>query len=379
MLAFAERTGLSSRLVPRRYLWTDAFAVCNFLGLGRATGEAVYTTLALRLIEQVHQVLGRLRPGGPQAEWLSGLGERDGAAHPTTAGLRIGKKLPERGPDDPLDERLEWDRDGQYFHYLTKWMHALDQAARATGEPRFNLWARELAIAAHRSFCYGPAGRRRMVWKMSTDLTRPLVSSMGQHDAVDGLITALQLQATAADLPRASAEPVMTGLIADYGAMVAGQALGTTDPLGLGGLLMDASRVAQLAAADSDPLDLLLESALQGLPIYVQAGDLHDAAARRLAFRELGLAIGLHALALVRQSVERRGTTARTRAGVEALARFAPLARVIEGFWLDRGHREAARYVDHRDINDVMLATSLAPHGFIVLSPVSRDSAPGSE
>ena len=169
----------------------------------------------------------------------------------------------------------------------------------------------------------------------------------------------------------------MTDLIADYRAMVAGHTLATTDPLGLGGLLMDASRVAQLAAVDGDLLDLLLESALQGLPIYAQARDLHDAAARRLAFRELGLSIGLHALALVRQSVERRGTTARTKAVVEALARFAPLARVIEGFWLDRGHRETASYVDHRDINDVMLATSLAPNGFIVLPPVGRDSAPG--
>jgi len=37
-------------------------------------------------------------------------------------------------------------------------------------------------------------------------------------------------------------------------------------------------------------------------------------------------------------------------------------------FRLDRGHREAASYVEHREINVVMLATSLAPNGFIVLS-----------
>src|SRR5216684_2205383 len=57
-------------------------------------------------------------------------------------GLRIGKKLPERSAGEPFDEQLEWDRDGQYFHYLTKWMHALDQVARSTKQPRFNLWAR---------------------------------------------------------------------------------------------------------------------------------------------------------------------------------------------------------------------------------------------
>jgi len=32
---------------------------------------------------------------------------------------------------------------------------------------------------------------------MSIDLSRPLVSSMGQHDALDGLITYLQLMAAA--------------------------------------------------------------------------------------------------------------------------------------------------------------------------------------
>jgi hypothetical protein len=52
----------------------------------------------------------------------------------------------------PFDQGLEWDRDGQYFHYLTKWMHALDQVSAATGDPRFNLWARELAEVAHAAF-----------------------------------------------------------------------------------------------------------------------------------------------------------------------------------------------------------------------------------
>ena len=34
MMEFARKTGLSPASgAPRRYLWTDAFAVCNFLGL----------------------------------------------------------------------------------------------------------------------------------------------------------------------------------------------------------------------------------------------------------------------------------------------------------------------------------------------------------
>ena len=42
MLGFAERTGIADGRPPRRYLWTDAFAVCNFLALARATGEQRY-------------------------------------------------------------------------------------------------------------------------------------------------------------------------------------------------------------------------------------------------------------------------------------------------------------------------------------------------
>jgi len=38
MTNYAERTGLASEQPRRRYLWTDAFAVCNYLGLARSSG-----------------------------------------------------------------------------------------------------------------------------------------------------------------------------------------------------------------------------------------------------------------------------------------------------------------------------------------------------
>jgi hypothetical protein len=142
---FAVRTGLDSDQPVQRYLWTDAFAVCNYLGLARNTGDQRYRDLVLRLVSQVHHTLGRHRQDDARHGWISGLAEGEGEAHPTRGGLRIGKPLPERGARDAFDERLEWDRDGQYFHYLTKWMHALDQLSRATGESRYNLWARELS------------------------------------------------------------------------------------------------------------------------------------------------------------------------------------------------------------------------------------------
>src|SRR3569833_1599613 len=48
MMSFAEHTGLTTDRRPRHYLWTDAFAVCNFLGMERAIGERQYRDLAVR-------------------------------------------------------------------------------------------------------------------------------------------------------------------------------------------------------------------------------------------------------------------------------------------------------------------------------------------
>jgi len=157
MLDFADRTGLTARgIPPRRYLWTDSFAVCNFFELYRQTGDSRFLKLALALIDQVHETLGRHRPDDVRQGWISGLAEKEGREHPTAGGLRIGKALPERRPDEPLDDRLEWDQDGQYFHYLTKWMHALHRASRVTGDANFKRMARELAYAAHARFTYRP-------------------------------------------------------------------------------------------------------------------------------------------------------------------------------------------------------------------------------
>src|SRR5688572_29424758 len=115
MDGFAERTGLTAGS-QRRYLWTDAFAVCNLLALRRATGIRDYDDLARRLVDAVHNVLGRHRADAPLTGWLSGFEENAGEAHPTIAGLRIGKPLPERPRGQPLEPDIEWDRDGQYFH-----------------------------------------------------------------------------------------------------------------------------------------------------------------------------------------------------------------------------------------------------------------------
>lgn len=318
MLAFADRTGLGSPRPPRRYLWTDAFAVCNFLVLGKPD-------LAIQLVNQVHAVLGHQRHGGG---WLPGAGDD----HPTRGGLRIGKPMDERGPAERIDERLEWERDGQYFHYLTRWMHALDQVTRHTGDPRYREWARELAQTARRAFIYQHANNPRMYWKMSLDLSRPLVASMGQHDPIDGYITCLQL-----GLPD-DAEA--------FAQMIDHRTLATTDPLGIGGLLADAYRLEQLGK-DAELKDALLKAAHRGLGYYLEMPDLREPADQRVAFRELGLAIGLSA-------------------PVPGLKPYAVLTGITE-FWLEQANRDNDLWRQHNDINDTMMATAIAPAGFLEL------------
>jgi hypothetical protein len=379
MLRFTERTGLAADGAQRRYLWTDAFAVANLLGLARTTGEDRYARLALQLVDCVHRVLGCHRADDTRAGWLSGAGDAEGAAHPTRGGLRIGKPLPERPPTAPIDETLEWDRDGQYFHYLTKWMHALDLVTRATHDPVFNLWARELAERAYAAFTYAApgSGQRRMYWKMSIDLGRPLVASMGQHDPLDGYVTCVQLQTTASWLAGAASGPHVGDHATAFAAMLAGADLRTGDPLGIGGLLCDACRVEQLvrqgASWHGRLLEDLLAAALAGLRYWLQQREIEAPAAGRLAFRELGLAIGLRAVDAMRRACAAGGgdvTGEGARAQLTALARYAPLANEMVAFWAESVRHEAPTWSDHRDINEVMLATALVPEGFLFLAPL---------
>lgn len=374
-----ERSLTGAEAAPRqrethRYLWTDAFAVCNFLSLAHATGEARWLDLARRVVSAVHVTLGRHRADDWREGWLSGLSERGAIAHPTWGGLRIGKPLPERKWDDALDERLEWERDGQYFHYLTRWMHALDQLARFTHQPRYNLWARELAAVAFAAFSVQSehGGPKRLVWKMSIDLTRPLVASTGHHDALDGLITCVQLQSTAAALHSTAEGPSLQEERTGFEAMAEGSAWATTDPLGLGSLLCDAYRVAQLQAEgaklDDELFATLLSAALDGLAHYAHQNALARPAASRLAFRELGLAVGLRALERLSRGAPPRFRPTREAARLlEALGPAVTLGSEIDAFWLKPEHREASSWAEHRELNEVTLATSLCPQGYLDL------------
>jgi hypothetical protein len=365
MAEFARRTGLAPPApAPKRYLWTDAFAVCNFLELARRAGGSEELAQARALIDQVHHVLGRFRDDDPRRGWLGGRDEAESERHPTAGGLRIGKPLPERGAREPLDERLEWDRDGQYFHYLTKWMHALCQAAWFTGEAHYAQWATELGKAAFDGFARrSPNGTVIGVsWKMSTDLSRALVPGMGLHDALDGAISLREIRNALAGqhAPAATLDTAATALAA----LCVGRDWATDDPLGLGGLLFDAGRLCQLGGLtnEADLFDDLLTSCARGLSGFLAGGSLNQPPAHRLAFRELGLAIGLRVLPIitdaVRQTLPHRPVLGRA---IDLLQRSQPLADDIVAVWLAQARQGDETWRAHQDINEVMLASALIP------------------
>jgi hypothetical protein len=377
MIEFAERTGLSpAKSSPERYLWTDAFAVCNFLGLYRQTSDEQYRHLAMLLVDQVHAILGRYRQDNHRTGWISGLGEDRGKRHPTKGGLRIGKKMKERRPSEPFDESLEWNRDGQYFHYLTQWMHALDCVSRVTGDTTFNRWAIELAKTAHAGFTYKlqEGKEKRMYWKMSIDLSYPLVSSMGHHDPLDGLITYSELQATAEKLSGRSPSQELSEEIEDMAVICEGKDWATDDPLGIGGLLIGAYRIAQLILLEKFTrlglLETVLDNSLTGLEYFERTSSLGLPADYRLAFRELGLSIGLQAVQELQGLVGQHPDVFKKSPGrsrIQSLSRYAGLAESINAFWLERKNRQSANWSEHLSINMVMLATSLSPDGYLSL------------
>jgi hypothetical protein len=372
MAAFGIRTGLTSDTAPRRYLWTDAFAVCNYLALHRYTAAPEWLDYARQLIDQVHRVLGRHRADDPRIGWISGLDETTGARHPTAGGLRIGKPLPERGPAESPDERLDWDRDGQYYHYLTRWMHALERAAAETGDAELLRYGVELAKAAHAAFAHRVAGEKRLYWKMTIDLSRPVVPSMGQHDALDGLaaIAALRQRAGGAGAVWERDFDLDTEL-EELAEMCSGRGWATADALGIGGLLADAWFLAQLArrvpGSAEQLLTRVLHDAARSLDLVTTGRYLEGAAHERLPFRELGLSLGL---AAVEHMEEQRRTGSlpgghQAAAAVQSLLPHLPRRHRIESFWEQPAHQTVGSWTEHEDINAVMLATSLLPDGYL--------------
>lgn len=367
---FVRRTGITGDEgdAGQRYLWTDAFAVQALFGLSHILEKESYRNLAVKLIDLVHEKLGKFHPNDHRKGWISRLPEEEGRRRPTIGGLRIGKKLPERGAKEPFDERLEWERDGQYFHYITRWINALLQAEKETSDHRYGLWAADL-LKAGEKFIDKRGGWTRMYWKMSVDLSRPLVQAMGAHDPLEGLMCAESI------LEVAPEKAVDLGrLIEAFELMCNGQDWSTTDPLGIGGLLLNAVRAAELSLTniplpgDIRPEKLLADS-IDGLTVYSRIYNPKAAAIGRLAFRECGLSLGLRAA----QALKDRSTE--YRLNLDQLDEYIPLAEYIENFWQNADNRNSSTWTEHLDINTVSLASSIVaehyPFAFSAVKIVS--------
>ena len=96
---------------------------------------------------------------------------------------------------------------------------------------------------------------------------------------------------------------------------------------------------------------------------------MRNPAAYRLAFRELGLSIGLKGVVSLRRWSDKNPELIVPKSPlqrkIKALSGYLSLAGEIEGFWLEGGNRESETWREHREINMVMLATSLAPDAFL--------------
>ncbi|MFP4060424.1 MAG: hypothetical protein ACLFUC_08080 [Bacteroidales bacterium] len=352
---FAVRTGLSNADgdARRRYLWTDAFAVQSFFGLGHITHSDAYREWAMRLIHEVHHQLGKHRHDDPRQGWISGLSDEEGRKSPTIGGLRIGKDLPERGKGETYNDKVEWERDGQYFHYITRWINTLLHAAIETSEHQYAKWAADLTKAGEK-FIDNSDNRTRMYWKMSIDLSHPIVESMGAHDPLEGLICVLSMIDS---MPERHAELInfrnnLESLcdILDWF---------TTDALGIGGLLLNTVRVAELNMKkvklhDSIIPRKLWKDCMDSLHSFTGHVHAPNAPAEvRLAFRECGLSLGIRTMAGLKYRYQK------LHVDFDEIDKFLPLAEAIEDFWCEPANREVKTWTRHRDINEVMFASSL--------------------
>ncbi len=208
-----------------------------------------------------------------------------------------------------------------------------------------------------------------MHWKMSIELTYPLVPAMGQHDPLDGMITYHQLQATATALSgelRSDLKPQ----IGDMADICEDLHLTTADPLGIGAVLSNALKVARLRLLDrfreTGLIEDLLTAAKRGLDDFSGRRELKLPSEYRLAFRELGLAIGLHAVTRLTGLAEAHPETlAGVRSPLSAIDPYTDLRTAIETFWASPSNQQCQTWTEHRDINGVMLATSLLPDGYL--------------
>ncbi len=247
MAGFAERTGLSERRDGATSGPTPSRSATSSDSPAQ-TGDARYVQLARQLVDRVHHMLGRHR---------ATIGARAGSAAsasatarptPPAAGCGSASRCPSAGRTSPSTRR--WSGTATASTSTTSRSGCTPSTrSRARPESRsFSLWARELAAdRARRLHLRGLPGRngRRMYWKMSID--SPVRWCLHGTARPAGRLRHLP---AAAARPRPGCRVRRRARPRRRDARLRGDdrrpAVATGDPLGIGGLLTDASRVEQL-------------------------------------------------------------------------------------------------------------------------------------
>jgi hypothetical protein len=297
-----------------RYLWTDAYGVCNYITLYCETKDPMHLDQADALIKDVHDTLGKNR------SLTRRLGDSTDQ-HPLRGGLRIGK----------VDEEGTRDGDGQYYHYLIKWMYALNRMSLVRKDSKYNDWAIELVKATHDAFITGKETLRpRMFWKMSIDLTRPHVYSEGNLDPFNGYVIYRILAESSSDPVILQDEIATLKKIVDskYKNYSCDDTLGIGSALLLTHYYLNEPWSEHLTTESIDSLESKWDSGYFTSPIN-----------RRLAFREFGATMGIQVNPRVPAYWEQR-------------------AKELHDLW------EKNLYTRDKDITPVMYCASLIPGSF---------------
>lgn len=167
----------------RRYLWTDAFGIVNFISqakLLRSLDQGMeaeqqvqdYLTAASQLITAVYDCLG-----SPRSSKYPMAAADDGGYK----GLRIGKVLARRATDQGMQY------DGMYWHYLAQFLFAVTRYVQESHDQCQLDRVIRLVKQVHPAFLVPGRGYR---WKINTDLT-PIADAhptQPTHDAVTAWI-----------------------------------------------------------------------------------------------------------------------------------------------------------------------------------------------
>mmetsp|Transcript_20201 Transcript_20201/g.34074 ORF Transcript_20201/g.34074 Transcript_20201/m.34074 type:complete len:438 (-) Transcript_20201:303-1616(-) len=224
-----------STFPDRRYLWTDAFGILNFVSLAltekdfseSASGDcsdkvekppSKYSTGAQKLIDAVVNTLGQPRSDSyPMERQKSGDGYK---------GLRIGKVKARKHSDYGMEY------DGMYWHYLDKFIFALLRYSRMTGEEKALHQAVTLIKDLHPAFFVPNQGYH---WKLNCDLTRIVADSevYPSHDVVSAWVVFNIAKCMGGDVA-SEVEDLKPIIVRYFEQPLWVLTTGLSDPLGLG-------------------------------------------------------------------------------------------------------------------------------------------------